>query len=412
MKKIMNLKKNIIKKTRKITQKRMKNNKDPFKNTQIVNNYNRFKKSLNNDLNEYMEHQSKHRRPHNIDHDTIHRVTTKLQERDETGDKKLILQADKNYGNVIIFESDWDHINDNYVRAGQSNIKPLNCDRTATIENAIRMQVNIVYKYKKLYTNYGKVIGVLNSKRIRTIGKWRASPKVHKRKNGIPIKKIRPLINLKNTIITVASNTIKDITRKVAMAMRSFHNNQTECEDVKDIIIQIIQHNNNDPLNNYASDQQLLVADIGSMYDNITMIDVKKTMNMALKMMPPGLISNEMYNLWFESMDFLEEHLIFDYKEVMYRIYGSQTQGTSSGGDNSTFTTIYSGSRVRTQISNKQTRSSKRFITKWISNLIYKSQQTAPSSVISVFILTTKENFERNTEIKERLNDTSSSHPT
>eukprot|EP01083_Nonionella_stella_P234136 824366_1 len=111
-----------------------------------------------------------------------------------------------------------------------------------------------------------------------------------------------------------------------------FFNNKTECEDVKDIVIAIEQHQHQYPI-----DQDIIIADIGSMYDNIPFTSVKEALRMAIDMMPPGLITGELYNLWIESMDYLEFHLIFEYKDELFRILNSQVQGTPSGGDNATF---------------------------------------------------------------------------
>eukprot|EP01083_Nonionella_stella_P142976 443421_1 len=128
-KKIVQLKKQIVKKAHKIVRKKLKQSNDLHENTTLINTYNRFKTSLKESLGDYTNYQIKHRRPQNIDHSTIDRVVTKLKERDDNGDRLIVLQADKNYGNVTVFESEWSRINDDYFTKNRSNFMKIECDR-------------------------------------------------------------------------------------------------------------------------------------------------------------------------------------------------------------------------------------------------------------------------------------------
>ena len=74
-------------------------------------------------------------------------------------------------------------------------------------------------------------------------------PKVHKKdSNGNQLRNLRPIINMKNTITTISNTIIKEVTRKIIYWLKSMYKSKYECDDIRDVIININEYNNKNKL--------------------------------------------------------------------------------------------------------------------------------------------------------------------
>ena len=130
-----------------------------------------------------------------------------------TYDDVLILKADKNRGNVVVNKQFWHQFNHQFINKNHKNFVNLlyeNNDINNIINHSKNDTKNIIMKYKKYIKDYNKTIKLLHSNAFNQIGSWQAIPKVHKKDEfGNPKKAIRPIINLRNTIITIYSRNFK-----------------------------------------------------------------------------------------------------------------------------------------------------------------------------------------------------------
>ena len=87
---------------------------------------------------------------------------------------------------------------------------------------------------------------LLKSGIYNKIGTFSAIPKVHKvDKYGNKIKKIRPIINLRNTVTSFSSAIIKEITRKILYYVKTVFFHDSDFDDIRDIIVKINKFNEN-----------------------------------------------------------------------------------------------------------------------------------------------------------------------
>ena len=104
-----------------------------------------------------------------------------------------------------------------------------------------------------------------------------------------------------------------------------------ECDDIRDIINNIQQFNENNEL---KYDDIMVVCDINSMYDNIS----PQQLIMAFKqctdeLLPFNYLNTEMIKLFYKAFNHVFKNAIFKYKTTTYKFENSQIQGTISGGD-------------------------------------------------------------------------------
>ena len=82
------------------------------------------------------------------------------------------------------------------------------------------------------------------------IGTFSAIPKVHKTdKYGNKIKKIRPIINLRNSVTSFSSTIIKEICRRILYYIKQTYQYDADFDDIRDIIIKINNFNKNNIIN-------------------------------------------------------------------------------------------------------------------------------------------------------------------
>ena len=139
---------------------------------------------------------------------------------------------------------------------------------------------------------------------------------------------------MKNTNITISSSIIREITRKIVYGIKLSENFIIDCDDVRDIIINISDFNksSNNILN---KNDNILSTDINSLYDCIPDIDVYEAMDYALNIiLPPNYLSKRLIDLWYKAMKHLFENALFTYKKLLLKLFNTQIQGTISGWDN------------------------------------------------------------------------------
>ena len=208
-----------------------------------------------------------------------------------------------------------------------------NNNKIKSIINESKKQIiNIIMKYKNRINDYKTALNKIYSGINNKIGSWSPIPKVHKvDQNGKMIRKLRPIINLKNTIISISCAIVREISRKIIFRLKSMHENYIDCDDVKDIIQTIINFNKNNVLNVY---DKLLICDINNMYDAITPNMVKDAFEYAIYNLAPNYLDYELVNLWYKSMNYIFRFCYFKYKNILYLLKNTQIQGSKSGGDN------------------------------------------------------------------------------
>ena len=329
---IKQLKRELIDKISKII--KSKNNITVFKRTKIINSFNKFKQYLVNKFNEYvMKIKNKTIRNVNINYFQI-----KLIKQFKYKFKNLlIINSDKNRGNVIMYDTFWNNFNLKYLNENNNNFDIFSNSITneqikLIINKSKKKIINIVMKYKDDIIDYKKALNKIFSGINDKIGSWAPIPKVHKKDvNGNPIKKLRPIINLKNTIISISCAIVREISRKLIFRLKTMYENYIDCDDVKDIIYTINNFNKNNILSVY---DKLIICDINSMYDVISPNMVKNAFDYAIYELAPNYLNGELINLWLKSMKCIFEFCYFKYKNVLYLLKNTQIQGSKSGGDN------------------------------------------------------------------------------
>ena len=276
-----------------------------FDKTKIINSFNKFKIKLNQKLLNYIT---------KIKNKKIRNINCNFKQIELIKNFKLkyknikILNSDKNRGNVIMYMNYWDNFNINHLNNNNNNFDIISKNANKNkikqiINNSKKKIINIIIKYKNIINDYKKALNITFSGINDKIGSWSPIPKVHKLNNyGQIIRKLRPIINLKNTIISISCAIIREISRKIIFRLKTMYYSYIDCDDVKDIIYNIIEFNKNHTLNVY---DKLIICDINSMYDVITPNMVKDAFNYAIYELIPNYLDNELINLWFKSMNYL-----------------------------------------------------------------------------------------------------------
>eukprot|EP01083_Nonionella_stella_P140609 431507_1 len=268
---IRQFRRNIIKKTSNIIKKDLKNG-TIIENTRMIGKLNASIKGFNADIKAYTQEQClKKNYPQNI---TRNRMA-KAKNWKATHNDLICLVADKTRGNVIGYKADWNAQNMVYLESG--NYMRVPTESGTIIAIAKQEMLNIVYKFKDVLSNASRIIKWIHAGRYDKIGTWRSMPKVYKVK-----KALRPIIDLKNTIISVSSAIVKEITRKLMIGIKMVYRVDYDCESVFDIIEVINQFNESDTAL-LEWNQQLVVCDIASMYDNISPSDLERMFDVALR---------------------------------------------------------------------------------------------------------------------------------
>ena len=322
--------KDIKRKYNKIIKNYLKNNKNVFHNTFIINKMNNFYKFIKNKFNEYYSKIIKNN-IRNINMSTAQ--FNKMINIPKKFKNLKLLQADKHYGNVMIYNSNWIKMKQIFLNANNNNFVKINLNKNNIINDAIKSIINLVFKFKNIISDYIKTIRILKSNRLNSIGIFQAIPKVHKKdKQGNPIKKIRPIINLKDTIISISSGIIKEIARKINYGLKLYCQHKIEMDDIRDIILSVNEFNLNN--NNNYNINNMISADINSMYDVINKNDVFNSFNYAISnLLPYDFINIDMIDLFFKAANHMFNNAYFEHEKEIYYIYNSQIQGSKSGSD-------------------------------------------------------------------------------
>ena len=304
--------------------------KSIFETTKIINSYNKFQKILTQKLFNYLNKiKNKTIRNINICYNQIKQIKLFKSKYNNL----LIMDSDKNRGNVIMYKSYWHQFNIDYLENNDNNFDIIKQSNLKLIISKSKSKlINIITKYKYIINDYKKALNITFSGINDKIGIWAPIPKVHKvDNNNNPIRKLRPIINLKNTIITIPCAIVREISRKIIFRIKTMYQNYIECDDVKDIIFSIMEFNKNNTLN---IKDKLVVCDINSMYDVITPNMVKNAFECAIFDLIPNYLNQDMINLWYKSMKYIFEFCYFKYQKVLYLLKNTQIQGSKSGGDN------------------------------------------------------------------------------
>eukprot|EP01083_Nonionella_stella_P075878 206494_1 len=323
---IRQFRRNIIKKTSNIIKKDLKNG-TIIENTRMIGKLNASIKGFNADIKAYTQEQClKKNYPQNI---TRNRMA-KAKNWKATHNDLICLVADKTRGNVIGYKADWNAQNMVYLESG--NYMRVPTESGTIIAIAKQEMLNIVYKFKDVLSNASRIIKWIHAGRYDKIGTWRSMPKVYKVK-----KALRPIIDLKNTIISVSSAIVKEITRKLMIGIKMVYRVDYDCESVFDIIEVINQFNESDTAL-LEWNQQLVVCDIASMYDNISPSDLERMFDVALRMVSDDYLTPREVELWYTATNYLFKYMCFAHNgSNVFSISNSMVQGTISGGDCSTF---------------------------------------------------------------------------
>ena len=299
-----------------------------------INSYKKFKFKIENAFNDYIKQiENKTIRNLNINYNQIQK-TMKFKSKYK---QLIIIDSDKNNGNVIMYQDYWDKFNNTYLNKNDKNFDIINQKVDKNIIKTIitkskKYTIIIITKFKEYITDYKTVLNKIFMNIYDKIGEWAAIPKVHKFDiNGNNIRKLRPIINLKNTIISISSSIIREISRKLIFRLKTMYECYIDCDDIRDIIKQIIQFNNNNILN---VNDKLFMCDINSMYDVITPKMVIDTFNYAIYELVPDYLSQDLIGLWYKAMDHIFKYCYFKYKNILYLLKNTQIQGSKSGGDN------------------------------------------------------------------------------
>ena len=296
----------------------------------INNKYKKFKIEISNKFNKYINKIKYNRiRNVNINKNQLKYLKTFNQELPNVA----ILNTDKNRGNLIEYKDNWINFSNKYIKKHPNNIKEVKINIKTIIENAKKELIQIINKYKSIIYDYKKAYKYIHSGLYDKIGIFNPLPKVHKKDTfGNPIRKIRPIISMKNTIITISSKIVCEITRMINYRLKINYNNNIECDDIRDIINNIKNFNKSEQL---RINDQLIVCDIEGMYDNISPEHVYNSFNIAIdQLLPYNDISDKHIDLWQKAMNHLYKYSYFkDNKKKTYLMKNSQIQGSNNGGD-------------------------------------------------------------------------------
>eukprot|EP01084_Bolivina_argentea_P188762 324839_1 len=182
----------------------------------------------------------------------------------------------------------------------------------------------MIKKWKSLFVDTKKIFKWLFSKKYKKIGKLRAIPKTHKSKPCI-----RPIIDLRDTCITVACNIIKELSRSTLYAAIECTGFQIHCDDVLELGIDL------DEQRMKLSDTDIfIISDINSMYDNInTEMLISAIDYIKDEILPLNYINEETHKLWMKAIAIAFEFAVFSFGDKIFKIINSMIQGSTSGGD-------------------------------------------------------------------------------
>ena len=98
----------------------------------------------------------------------------------------MILNADKNRGNVLLFDEFWDKFNIEYLTNNNDNFDVISNNITENnikdiINKSNKIIINIIMKYKDIIMDYKKAINRTFAGINNNVGIWAQIPKVHKK---------------------------------------------------------------------------------------------------------------------------------------------------------------------------------------------------------------------------------------
>ena len=305
--------------------------RDLTSTTRIRSKYQRAIKSLQTNLQSYctwtIAHPIRNRNSNRRSIDRLRYLRRKYPH-------AVVVPADKGRGNVYIDRTYWRGFNHAYLNKNGDNFRLItDRDKQALIAQAKNEIRWMLTKTKYLIADKGRVLAELESGKYDRIGKWAAIPKVHKRnEDGSMRRALRPLINHKQSIISVPCMVVREVVRKLNAGLVRYSGAHFECDDIRDVIIAIKHFNAEQPPLDPALDR-LIVTDINSMYDNISFDMVRNAYTEATAMLPNGYISPAMESTFLEALQLIEKHATFEYSDQIRMIINSQIQGSMSGAD-------------------------------------------------------------------------------
>ncbi len=333
-KEMKELGKNISSKIKSFIDNKIKSNNNLVNITQIINKFNHFKQILTNNINNFIIKSLKKRfRRINMKKNIIDLIKTVPELYKDT----KILQADKNYGNVVTDLFDFQELNQKELDNGNNFIQIIGNSVENIITNAKNEMKNILFKYKNIINDWSKGIRYICAGFYDSIGKWGGMPKVHK-----PTRKIRAIIRLRGSIIEIPGQIAMEILRKLIYGLKHLYPKAgaISCGDIRNIVINIDKKNK---LNKtiYNKDDQVVSADINTMYDTIWGKHVHKSINISCnKLLPPNYITKEEVELLHRSINCVYYYAYFSYEfydkdynkhELLMKVIHSQIQGSKSG---------------------------------------------------------------------------------
>ena len=246
----------------------------------------------------------------------------------------LALEADKNYGNVLVNAQEWKSFNFTYLNENKQNFIKSNQNKTSIIKDGINTIKELLSSYKSLIRDYGKALRGIHGEKFNNLGIFASIPKVHKKdKNGHFIRKLRPIISLKNTIITISSCILREITRKINYGLKVFCNHKLEMDDIRDIAVAVEEFNESNNHHTFKI-KACASSDVNSMYDVINKFKTCKAFHFATHhLLPINFVTDKMMDLFYKAANHMFDFAYFIFEGIIYFIDNSQIQGTNSGGD-------------------------------------------------------------------------------
>ena len=264
-----------------------------------------------------------------------------------------LLSADKNRGNVLYRKTLWILHQLNFLKNNDKNYFSININEKQLIEDKINECIKILFSYKSRFGDLTKCIKLLKGGIYNRIGNFSAIPKVHKKDiYGNFIKKLRPIINMRNTITSISSSIIKEITRKILYYIKRTFSYISDFDDIRDIIIKTINFNKNNIIN-YNTRNKCISCDINNLYDNIDKDDLLDAINYSINnLLPFNYIDHEIYDLYQKSINHFFNNSFFKFENKYYKQIKSMIQGSISGRDTSNLVLVINEIKYR-EIFNK-----------------------------------------------------------
>ena len=152
----------------------------------------------------------------------------------------IVAPADKNRGNVYLSREWWSKFNQSHLETNDANFELIeNSTREQLIMAATEDTREYLRKYKRLIVDANRANSELE--KHQRIGTWSPIPKVHKKnKDGTQKRALRPIVNHKNSVITVSCLAAREIARKLNAGLALVGGPEIDMDDIRRLIRRLI----------------------------------------------------------------------------------------------------------------------------------------------------------------------------